>query len=394
VGAHRTGRGVLIRAAAIAVAAILALVSGSGPVLASAQDEAADLRFVRMPGPLAGWAVTAVREPGPNMLLRTADGGIHWEDVTPSASSGVSRPAVLTALVAWVEASTLLHTTDGGRTWTSLGPLPMFHARGNGALFPVPGSLDFLDERNGWRMMAAGVPGGEEVDIHRTEDGGATWVRIAGAASGDESSGIPFAGTKTGVTFLSTTTGWLTGHRPGCGQTYLFVTRDGGHRWGPQRMPPPPTAKRWNGSTFPPVFFSIHDGVLPVSVSYAVKDGYCEERNTAMVFYITRDGGATWSATTPIAGQGIAAWNFADMAHGWVVGEGGLSRTTDGARRWTTLPLPRDYADIHQLEFVSPQVGWAVRGSIWTLARTPGSLLKTVDGGQTWAPVSYTISRP
>ncbi|HLW47727.1 MAG TPA: hypothetical protein VKW09_08165 [bacterium] len=381
-----------MRAAVLTGAAILTLIAGCLPGLASAQDEADALDFIRMTGPLAGWAATAIREPGPNMLLRTTDGGVHWDDVTPPGAPGVSRPAVLTDLTAWLESSTLLQTSDAGRTWRSLGPLPMFRARGNGALFPVRGALDFIDERNGWRMMSAGTAGSEEVDIHRTADGGATWVQVARATPADESSGLPFGGNKSGITFLSATAGWVTGYQPGCGHTYLFATRDGGHTWRRQRLPLPARVKRWNGSTTSPMFFTARDGVLPVSLSYSVGNEYCEDGKTVVVIYVTRDGGATWTATTPVDGHGAPVWSFVDLAHGWIAGAGVLYRTADGGRRWTALPLPADFADIHQLDFVSPQVGWAVRGSVWTLKRTPGSLLKTVDGGHTWAPVAYTVS--
>jgi photosystem II stability/assembly factor-like uncharacterized protein len=388
-------RGVRSRAAGIAVAAVLTLLPACGLVLASAPDEAADLSFIHMMGPLAGWAVTAIREPGPNMLLHTDDGGVHWDDVTPPGSSGVSQPAVLTPLVAWVEGSTLLQTIDGGRTWQSLGAPPMFRARGNGALFPVAGTLDFIDPHNGWRMMGARIPGREEIYIHQTTDGGAKWVQIAYAGSGDERSGLPFAGHKAGITFLNTSTGWVTGYEPGCGHTYLFITRDGGRSWRPQGVPLPRQVRsQWNGATMPPVFFSVRDGVLPVAISYSVKDEYCEDGRTAVVFYMTHDGGATWIGTAPVDVAGAPAWSFADMTHGWVVGEGVQYRTVDGGRLWTTLPLAADFADIYQLDFISPQVGWAVRGSLWSLKRAPGSLLKTLDGGRTWAPVAYTVSHP
>jgi photosystem II stability/assembly factor-like uncharacterized protein len=389
-------RSVRVRAAVAVVTAIAVLAAAGGLVFASGPDEADDLSLIRMMGPLAGWAVTAIREPGPNRLLHTNDGGAHWDDVTPQAAAyGVSRPALLTPLIAWIEGPALLQTADGGHTWQSVGPLPMFRARGNSALFPAGGLLDFIDPRNGWRMTGAAAGENEEVYLHRTADGGASWAQIAYAANGDERSGLPFAGAKAGITFVDAATGWVTGSGSGCGRTYLYASRDGGRTWRPQPLPLPRRVRsRWNASTQPPVFFSIRDGVLPVSVAYAVKDESCEAGQRVIVFYATHDGGATWTASTPVMGRGVAAWSFADMSHGWALGESALYRTTDGGRQWTLLPLPPEFADIHELDFISPQVGWAVRGSMWTLKQTPGSFLKTVDGGQTWAPVAYTVSRP
>ena len=373
---------------------VLTLVPDCWSAVASAQDEAYVLDFIHMTGPLAGWAVTAIREPGPNALLHTIDGGAHWEDVTPPGLLGVSRPAVLTAGIAWLEASTLLHTTDGGRTWRDFGRPPLFRASGNRTLFLADGMLDFIDARNGWRMMGAGAPGREEVYIHRTADGGATWVPVSYTTTIDETRGLPLAGTKTGITFLNATTGWVTGRQPGCDHAFLFATRDGGHTWRRLRLSlPPQVTSHWNGYTMAPQFFSARDGVLPMVVSYSAQGEYCEDGKQIVVFYVTRDGGATWLATSPVEAHGGPAWSFADLDHGWVLGDGVLYRAANGGRRWAAIPLPSEFGDIRQLDFVSPQTGWAVRGSLRTLKTTPSSLLKTTDGGQTWVPVAYTVSR-
>lgn len=382
-----------MRVVVITVAIILTLVPRYWSSFAAAQAEPHALDFIHMTGPLAGWAVTVPREPHVNELLHTSDGGVHWLDVTPRGSSSVEEPAVLTSLVAWVESSTLLQTIDGGRTWRSLGPLPMFRTLGNPIPFAAGGTLDFIDARNGWRMMGVGAAGSEEVYIHRTTDGGATWVKVTYTTSGDEASGLPFGGDKAGITFLNATTGWVTGYTVGCDYTYLFVTHNGGHTWRQQRFPLPPlVTSHWNDYTMPPTFFSTRDGVLPILLSYSVKDQYCESGKTVVVFYVTHDGGATWMYTTPVEVRGAPASSFADMAHGWVTDGNVLYLTRDGGHRWTKVLLPLAFADIKQLDFISPQVGWAVRGPTWTLKRTPPSLLKTVDGGHTWAPAIYTIS--
>ncbi len=382
-----------MRVVVITVAIILTLAARYWSSFASAQAEPHALDFIHMTGPLAGWAVTVPREPDTNELLHTSDGGVHWVDVTPPGSSSVAAPAVLTSRVAWVESSTLLQTIDGGRTWRSLGPLPMFRTLGNPTPFPVEGTLDFIDAHNGWRMMGVGAAGSEEVYIHRTTDSGATWVKVTYTTSGDEASGLPFGGNKTGITFMNATTGWVTGYSVGCDHTYLFVTHNGGQTWRPQRFPlPPQVTSDWNDYTMPPTFFSARDGILPIFLSYSVKDEYCEHGRTVAVFYVTHDGGATWTYTTPVEVRAAPAWSFADMRHGWVTEGNILYHTKDGGHRWTKVLLPPAFADVKQLDFISPQVGWAVRGPVWTLKRTPPSLLKTVDGGHTWVPATYTIS--
>ena len=72
------------------------------------------------------------------------------------------------------------------------------------------------------------------------------------------------------------------------------------------------------------------------------------------------------------------------MNHGWIADGDILYVTNDGGSQWTTIPPSPRFANVKQVDFISPQVGWAV---------TPASLLKTEDGGFTWAPVAYTISQ-
>lgn len=65
---------------------------------------------------------------------------------------------------------------------------------------------------------------------------------------------------------------------------------------------------------------------------------------------------------------------FVDDRTGWIATEGKmLFGTTDGGRHWTKLFQFTTVVD--QLDFVSPNLGWAV---------SEGSLLRTDDGGASW----------
>ena len=374
-----------------ALIAILIVGAGDGSLLASTH---VTLR-IHMTGPLAGWAFRVPQERGDIAVLHTADGGVHWANVTPPASQDIFEPAVLTATIAWVESCAplkvvgtgamksckLLHTVDSGRNWTELGRLPS-----------PEGDFAFIDTRRGWLMITTPVAGSENTWIHRTLDGGHTWVEVASATYRSEASGLPFGGGKSGIVFLNPTTGWVTGYTVGCNfGTYFFATHDSGRTWRQQKLPVPAgiTSDR-NESAMPPIFLSTRDGVLPVSISYAIKNEYCESGRTVVVFYATHDGGTTWKYTTPVvvkAGINAPPSSFADMNHGWVTQGNVLYKTADGGRRWTQILLPPAFADIQQLDFISPKAGWATR-------ETAPFLLKTVDGGQMWVPVDYTISRP
>ncbi len=380
-----------MRAVLVTVIMMLTLVPGHWPVLASARVGTPALDSIHMVDALAGWAVTVTREPSANELLSTTDGGLQWTDVTPLNSSRrkirVGHLAVLNSLIAWVESDEpvqIFHTVDGGRTWRSPTPVPVFQAYGNPTPYSIGGTLHFVDTRNGWLMIGVGAAGSMEVDVHRTTDGGHTWVKVAHTTTGNERSGLPFGGDKDGITFLNTTTGWITGYDVGCPGAYLFVTHDGGRTWRDQKLPGPSEVTihsngYWHESTQPPVFFSARDGVLPTTLYYSVMSR-CSGDKSVVVFYVTHDGGATWIYTTPVAGNGTSPSSFADVNHGWVSEGNLLYQTKDGGQWWTTIPLPPAFADIKQLDFISPQVGWAVR-------RASPFLLKTLDGGHTWAPV-------
>jgi len=354
---------------------------------------------------LTGWAVEA-EGPGGNpakgaeeFIVRTSDGGVHWRDVTPRAPAGyhIGGPGYgyktywLTSSIAWVEAETLLfRTLDGGRTWKH-------------AIMPSYGSIYFVDVRTGWLMSGKIVltnrtscPCGEEVDIYRSTDGGETWTQVARTRVNDERSGLPFAGRKEDITFLNATTGWITGTRErddASPLAYVYVTHDDGHTWRLQELPPLPLTVPYRADSPTIRFFTAQDGIL--SRTYAVPNGAYPVA-FGVVFYVTHDGGTTWTPTTPPfatpltsspdISQDYQGSSFADVNHGWVVNYGGtLYVTSDSGRHWT-IRSRVPYLPVGQIEFISPQVGWAV-GQDFTYVH------KTADGGRTWAPVPYTISR-
>jgi photosystem II stability/assembly factor-like uncharacterized protein len=120
----------------------------------------------------------------------------------------------------------------------------------------------------------------------------------------------------------------------------------------------------------------------------------------------TSDGGRQW--TRQYAGTAaMRQVDFTDAAHGWAVGQGALMRTADGGTTWTTLPEPTlngHCAAVSAVHFVSSSLGYAIAastdsngagasagsagGAVAGTANAGGQLLRTTDGGVTWAPVS------
>jgi len=382
-----------MRAALAIVMTTLALGGTSRLMLAQVPaDATTGFESIRMIDATTGWAVTDGRYVGvcgkEGCLLRTTDGGANWREATPLRSSGseirVWKFTVLSSLIAWVVPgdtqgtnAQIFRSVDGGRTWRS-------------ATIPAPSvtSISFINLREGWLIASiAAYSGHHEDEIYRSTNGGETWIKVAGATRDNNSSGLP-DGAKTSVTFLTPTTGWITGIRGLPNVLYLYVTHDSGHTWRQQDVPlPRELTPHWEMTVPqpPPKFFTARDGILPAF--YELLNDSGKPTGIVVVLYATHDSGTTWTYTTPVS----VAWEVvhhgvADMNHAWVLDGGVLRATSDGGRRWGTMPPNPFFADVTQVDFISQQVGWMTR-------RTFPFLLKTLDGGHTWTPVPYTILR-
>ena len=341
------------------------------------------LSSIRMFDTQTGWAVTAKGH-----IIHTTDGGVHWKNVTPKFPSTSDLQKVVadffTFSIAWVAVSqtatdgtttvVVFRTTDGGQTWqdTTIQQISPIY------------QIAFVDAQHGWMLSKqADLASAEAIDILRTTDGGKTWVVVSSAlpASTDTPppGKLPFGGDKAGLGFLDSMTGWITGSFPLNGYVFFYVTHDGGATWNRQTLPFSPDQASTQIATRPPRFFIATDGILPVS--------FVTENASSLDLYVTHDGGVSWKATTPIAALAGTA-DFIDMNHGWASDGTFLYVTSDGGQQWAKLSPGGSFQHITQLDFVSSHIGWAIGATDFHTS----SLLKTLDGGQTWTAIPYTIS--
>jgi photosystem II stability/assembly factor-like uncharacterized protein len=311
-----------------------------------------------------GWASTDAG------VLRTLDGGSSWYDATPAGLNGApfssfflnSSTAWLAAMGADPASGSLYHTTDGGATWASAS---------------VPfggGSLHFVDAMNGWELIGLGAGMSHEaVAVYRTSDGGMTWSKVFtdDPNAPDSSDSLPFVGDKNGITATDSDHAWVTGAQPSENFIYIYTTLDGGTTWAHQDVSLPDGYTDAMTNPALPVFLTANEAVLPVLL-------YAKDIST--VFYVSHDGGQSWSATTLVAQSGNLA---VASARDFFIWDGGaaLSVSHDAGTTWSTVTPNVNLKDTMALmQFVDIATGWALSAD----ANGHTKLYKTVDGGATW----------
>jgi photosystem II stability/assembly factor-like uncharacterized protein len=315
---------------------------------------------------LNGWGVTDTS------LVRTVDGGVTWVDITPSGVSSLGYAAnvyFLNPLTGWLVIAapdyingTIFHTSDGGLNWTFL---------------PVPfsgGMIDFINASTGFILVSRGAAAGSSaVDVYSTSDGGTTWtpVYIMQPGAADNVNTLPFGGQKSGFTFLDSTHGWVGGSIPMDGVIYLYSSIDGGQTWGKQSVNLPTGYETSMTEVGSARFFNEKDGFLPVRI---MKDA------SNLDFYITHDGGVTWSATTPVSGTGKYSIISLEDIISWDGGQY-LHVSHDSGQSWNNIATNVNVTDtLMKFDFVDALTGWMLTGD----ANNQHTFYKTLDGGVTW----------
>lgn len=331
----------------------------------------APLTWIRMLDTQNGWALTA------SSILKTADGGAHWRNVTP-ANAGLNQFArgdFLDGKLAWIAIPpsqqtegpgiTILRTSDGGQSWQSAkiaDPLV--------AIIDVP---HFLNAQQGW-LEASSTPGAGHAgsDIWHTTDGGQSWTKIA--TNGGQ--GGLTLGYVTGISFQDAQNGIATGNLGAGGDNTvpaISLTHDGGRSWQTQALPH--LLGGYDGisnTSQPPVFFGT-TVFLPVNVTTSSGD--------LLVLYRSDTSGRTWRQTSVVHVRSTNAYVL-DPSHAWATDaqSGQLYRTVDGGDHWSVASATAYH--LNSLSFTDANNGWGASSQ---------ALLRTTDGGKSWQQIAYTI---
>jgi photosystem II stability/assembly factor-like uncharacterized protein len=330
-----------------------------------------------------GWAAGS----GPNRILRTADGGSHWDDVTPQgATLGTWTTFFLDANHAWLASSLqpgssspdhtvkIYRTSDGGQSWQAVGTAT--------ADWGFPAALDFVDRQRGWLFMKQDgtlqTPGSDQVALYATADGGASWTKLSQTDPSGIAGHLPEACSKQSPVFLSASVGWIPGSCGARGGYFLYVTRDGGRNWAAVALRMPPEGALTCDCEIGSVrFWDNQHGALVLDGAYQDSRSYAQN-----FLYTTIDGGRSWRLGPVLPANAFSVY-FLDAAHSWTLDAkaNNLLFSGDGWLHWSiagTIPSNSN-AVVRDFQFVTSQLGWVLGADSGGVP-----ILKTVDGGRTW----------
>jgi len=337
-----------------------------------------------------GWVAVRRQDTasGRSELFATHDGGGSWTRLSLQVPSAyVTWLRVFDADHGMVQLArdqsdgrgSLLGTDNGAATWHDLR-LPDQ---------PAVGTAWFLDRQHGWFLTQAASNSPQGTALTRTVDGGRTWQLLwrMNAASPDAGHGLPWAGVKGPLTFLTPERGFLAAAEPD-GSLRLFGTGDGGADWSPIELPdigPPRPALARAAATTEVQSFSAS----AVEFASVRLDEPARLQPVGWIF-LSADQGRTWEARSlpdpghpfrvqPTALLGEDRWWLADGRQLWT--------TSDGGQHWDLkdAALPGS-AVLGSLQAANGGEAWSAGWSS-PAADADALLLRTLDGGAHWSAV-------
>jgi photosystem II stability/assembly factor-like uncharacterized protein len=266
-------------------------------------------------------------------VVHTADGGLTWTEVagaeTYPSGPGAAPFSFIDSRTGWMVRGDaadwgLIRTTDGGRNWKRMewGPLGLHNLR-------------FFDAQLGLAVEAAAK--GNEI-LWRTTDGGLHWNKV-------QTPPMRYLGR---LFFLDSRAGWMAGAHDK--RVQVSTTTDGEHWSAPVVVVLPQTCRypyvAYN-RVADLVFQDRDRGWMTVELNSAVNGDAADKEwpepgpaceGTRVLR--TADGGKTWSHEPSLEGQGLVTIRFLPDGTAFAFAGAKPFYSRDGGRRWEPLPLP------------------------------------------------------
>ena len=237
----------------------------------------------------------------------------------------------------------MLKTTNGGNNWTMVNNYMHYY------------ELQRIDSNTMYAIGTSYGSVGVGIDrIQRTFDRGLTWDSISMSTNNIY---ISFS-------FVNKDTGWVSGNY------VIWRTTNGGVTLVPQ------TGGIGNGQ----IFFLKQK----VNGEY-----YGWQKNNDYDLWRTTNSGVNWFQITSPAWPYISYIQFADGNTGWLTGNGGIFKTTNGGSNWVNQPLapgiPGLTRSITKFTIIDKDTLYGVNGTkSMSGGREIGIIWKTTNGGANW----------
>jgi photosystem II stability/assembly factor-like uncharacterized protein len=326
---------------ALAVAAAAAVTTGAGAAVRGYDWEltqtgsTARLRGLSAVSDDVAWTSGSL-----GTVLRTANGGAGWQDVSPPGASALQfrdieafdeDHAVILSIGTGTD-SRIYVTADGGATWALT-----FTNNDPNAFYDC---LTFFDQKRG---LALSDPVDGRFRILATEDGGLTWQVVDADMPPALAGEFAFAASGQCLVSDHGHSAWFaTG---GGAEARVFRSPDRGRTWTVSSTPIPsgPSA-----GIFALAFRGQEHGL-------AVGGDFAAPTNAPDGAVLSEDGGATWTLAAAEPGEYRSGVAWVDGHTAIAVGPSGSDVSTDGGATWSRF----DDGSFDTVDCARPNACWA-----------------------------------
>lgn len=292
--------------------------------------------------------------------ILSCKGGPVSKDISKQASTSDSKNISQFRNVATSGADSLWVITVNGK----LLQLSKKSGQYSVTAISAPSVISFANSEKGWVVDRNNT-------TWSTHDGGRSWKQLQTPEAERVNFYLPQQ-----LTFVDDLNGWL------IGLFKVWRTGDGGKRW--QECFSVEASKQEElGRIYRGAFLSPELGWFVSSGGIVAK---------------TTDGGKNWGLLLTLPGKDIHDVFFSNTSRGWLVSRptGGIYSTEDSGANWSAQFITTEQTYLNSVQFLDENAGWAAgwRSIADSNEKRQGIVLRTLDGGKSWSPLSIGFTEP